>query len=247
MRILGSLICLALWFCPISPAWASWSPDYLIIGAQKSGTTTLNILLNQHPDVCGHMREVHFFDTNFEKGEKWYKRQLKAKRRDKHCLTGDKTPKYIYDRSVPEKVHQLYPDVKLILILRNPVDRAYSHYWFYVRNGKESLPVEEALFTYPTYLSRSRYAEQIKRWYAFFPKEQMLILDSNDLRHYPQETMQTVFSFLGLPEFTVTVLEPEKKSDYPPIDPELRKTLVEYFKPYNEELETLLDRKFNWN
>jgi hypothetical protein len=91
------------------------------------------------------------------------------------------------------------------------------------------------------------YAEQLVRWLEFFDREQLLVVEANDLRADPQNTMNEVFAFLGLDSFTMSTENGEKNSDYPPMDPEMRKTLLEYFKPYNADLEELLGQKFNWD
>ena len=247
----------------------------MIIGAQKAGTTALAHMLKQHPFVLGPTEkvdrsgEIHYFDDNFEKGEKWYKKHF-FKKPSSEYVNGDRSPYYLFHPLVARRVHENYPKVKLIIVLRNPVDRAYSHYWFNIALGQEPLSFEEALFAEPSrlegeearfkkdplyksnkhrffsYLARSRYVEQIKHWLKFFPKEQILFIEAAELRKRPRETLHKVFSFLGLPKFDVVVSDPEKNMHYPPMDNGLRKSLEEYFKPYNAELEELLECHFNW-
>ena len=251
------------------------SPDYLIIGAQKAGTTALHRFLNQHPLALGpnenvpRSGEIHYFDDNFDKGEAWYQACFFEKPTPDY-ITGDKSPYYLFHPLVAKRVYDLYPHIKLIIVLRNPIDRAYSHYWFNVRLGNEPLKSfekalsaeterlaneEEKFYRDPlyqstkhrffSYLARSRYVEQLKRWLAYFPLEQIHIVDAADLRDQPQETLNDVFAFLDLPPFDITPL-PDKHKDYPPMRPETRARLKAYFQPYNQALEALLNRKFSW-
>lgn len=124
------------------------APDFLIIGAQKGGTTSLYTYLCQHPRVVGASRiEVHFFDLAYDKGWWWYRSHFPVHvfRRGERIVTGEASPYYIFHPLVPERVRKDLPNVKLVAILRNPVDRAYSHYQHVRRNGREPLSFEEAI------------------------------------------------------------------------------------------------------
>jgi hypothetical protein len=246
-----------------------WSPDFLIIGAQKSGTSALYYYLQQHPLVVKKASETRFFDCNFSKGVGWYKAQYPERKSPKQ-LIGDKSPFYLFHPDVSQRVFSLYPKVKIIIILRNPVDRAYSHYWLTVRGGHETLSFEEALkaeyqrtkglkekvvhdlldsahtLRRYSYSQRGLYAEQIKPWLSLFPKEQILILSLNDLMANQKAVMEETFSFLGLEP--IWSLQPYVNDHpYPPMNPETRKELVEYFRGPNQQLEELLGKKFNWD
>ncbi|MBU0638918.1 MAG: sulfotransferase domain-containing protein, partial [Planctomycetes bacterium] len=129
-------------------------PDLLIIGAQKAGTTSLHRYLCRHPNVLGPWsKEVHYFDIQYDKGTTWYRTHfpswpykcLKDIRRGRRSLAFETSPYYLFHPCVPERVHKLLPNVKLIAILRDPVGRAYSHYHHELRLGYETLPLEEAL------------------------------------------------------------------------------------------------------
>lgn len=247
-----------------------WSPDFLIIGAQKSGTSTLYELVQTHPNIVKKKGETRFFDRNFEKGITWYQHQF-AERPSPHHLIGDKSPAYLFNPFVPARVKELYPHVKIIVILRNPVDRAYSHYWHEVRLHYEHLPFQRAIeeepkrlegtidqlangngnckeFYHFSYLSRGIYVEQINRWLKYFPEEQMLIITLDDLRNDPEKILKKILTFLQLPFMNMPILSENKKQKrYPPLDPKLRQHLIEFYQPYNHALEDLLDRKFNWD
>lgn len=246
-----------------------WQPDFIIIGAQKSGTTPLYFFIKQHPQVVYKKGEVHFFDLMFHKGTGWYRHRFDPRPTRDH-LIGDKSPYYMIHPLVPKRVHDLYPDVKIVAILRNPVDRAYSHYWHNVRHGRETLPFEEAIKTeqqrlrgekwkiihdllhkgenyrHFSYLKRGIYVEQLKRWMKFFPREQIFIISSSDLRTQPDVVMNDLFAFLGVPGQTLPKYK-NRSHKYEPMAPHIRQQLVEYFKPYNKRLEELLGRKFNWD
>ena len=121
-------------------------PDFLIIGAQKCGTTSLYDYLVQHPQVlAARYKELHFFDYNFQKGEAWYRRRLPSKAQMRaaqktvgtRVITGEASPCYMVFPQTPERVFRFVPNVKLIVLLRNPVDRAYSQYQMN-RNKKET-------------------------------------------------------------------------------------------------------------
>lgn len=197
--------------------------DFLIIGAQKCGTTSLYHYLTQHPQIVSATRkEVHFFDLNYSLGLEWYKTQL-GQGDCPDCLYGEASPYYIFHPQVPQRVYQLFPQVKLIVLLRNPVDRAISHYYHeFNRLKAENLSLEEAIACEPerlkgelekldadpnyysynhqhyTYLSRGLYLEQLHRWMKLFPKEQFLILSSEEFWENPDRALTDVFEFLHL-------------------------------------------------
>ncbi|HIK32301.1 MAG TPA: sulfotransferase domain-containing protein [Oscillatoriales cyanobacterium M59_W2019_021] len=197
--------------------------DFLIIGAQKCGTTSLYHYLTQHPQVVSaNQKEVHFFDLNYSLGLEWYKRQL-GQGDCPNCLYGEASPYYIFHPRVPQRVYQHFPQVKLIVLLRNPVERAISHYYHEFNRLKvETLSLEEAIAREPerlkgelekldadpnyysynhqhyTYLSRGLYLEQLQRWMKLFPKEQFLILSSEEFWTNPDRTLAEVLNFLQL-------------------------------------------------
>lgn len=249
--------------------YAKSDPDYMLIGAQKAGTTALFDFINQHTMTVNKLAEVHYFDGKFGEGIEWYRTQFPNKPTPYH-ICGDKSPSYLLLPQVPARVFSLYPDMKFLVVLRNPVDRAYSQYWMNRRLGIESRSFEKALeeeaglmvkeekailknpnhkariYRQNSYLTRGRYAEQLERWFAYFPPERFLVVNASDLRKFPQDTMNEVFDFLGLSSFTLDLSSKDKHSDYPPMNPKTKQALKEYFKPYNEELEVLLGRKFGW-
>lgn len=164
-------------------------PNFLGIGVQKAGTTLLYQLLKQHPQIyLPDSKELHFFDRDeeYQKGVSWYQNNYFGGA-ENYPWIGEITPSYIFFESAPERIFKtLGPNIKLIIILRNPVDRAYSHYWMQYKRGIETFPFIEALLmelarirqgyfgkTRFSYLTRGFYTEQIKRYLNYFPLENM--------------------------------------------------------------------------
>ncbi|HEC92398.1 MAG TPA: hypothetical protein ENI51_05310 [Candidatus Atribacteria bacterium] len=183
-------------------------PNFVIPGAQKSGTTALRIYLAQHPEIYMASKEIHFFnrEENYKKGIEWYEKFFDGWNGEK--AIGEKTPEYMYNENVPERICKILPDVKLIFVLRNPVDRAYSHYWHNVRMGQEFLSFEEALqreeesIKNPeykniySYKDKGKYILQIKRFARYFSKSQMLFVLAEDLKENREETLKKILEFL---------------------------------------------------
>jgi Sulfotransferase domain len=226
-------------------------PDFLIIGARKCGTTFLYDLLTRHPYVePAAKKELHYFDILFEEeGLEWYRRCFPAPRwKDgRRIITGEATP-YLDDSDgthlVPERVARVLPRARLIALLRNPVERAYSDYQQARRKGREPLTFEEAIEAEQTrtrvhrrYLSRSTYVHHLLQWSKYFGGEQMLVLKSEDFFERTQGTLERVLDFLDLPNWGPEALENRNKGKYEPeMDPATRQRLEEYFEPHNERL-----------
>jgi hypothetical protein len=254
-------------------------PDFVIIGERKCGTTFLYHLLGQHPLVePAASKELHFFDALFEhESVEWYRQCFPAPRWEsgRRTITGEGTP-YMSHLLAPERMAKVVPEARLIALLRNPVDRAFSDYQQVVRKGRETRTFEEAIGAVEKgwssarggevperahsgrrgYLSRSIYAEHLLRWSEYFPREQMLVLKSEDFFDNPRETLETVFSFLGLPEWELQALQTRKerkKRDKRNVggyeggmDPETRRRLEEFFQPHNQRLYDYLGVDFGW-
>ena len=198
-------------------------PDFLGLGVQKGGTTSLHCLLEHHPEVfLPPVKEVHFFSLNFAAGEAWYHSQFAGARPGQRC--GEITPYYLFHPQVASRVQALLPQAKLIVLLRDPVERALSQYFHSRRHGFEPLELEAALDAEPqrllnaeaalqaadgrhrshqehSYLSRSRYEQQIPQWLAAFPAAQLLVLRSEDLFEQPAVVWERLLQFLGLSSF----------------------------------------------
>ena len=264
-------------------------PDFIVFGAAKSGTTSLYGLLAEHPCVepCvtrdaqfGNTKEVRFFDYNWYRGRDWYRSHFPLERSRRkfeaeHArpfLTGEGSPTYISNLWAPTRVRKLLPNVKLIAVLRNPVDRAYSHFQYSRRAGLEECESfveavaceEDRLrpewarmaadprynswnFAAWSYLARSRYDEQLERWLALFPREQFLFLKAEDLFARPQPAIDATFEFLGLPPHpSKGVGQLNVSPEYETMPHATRERLAEYFRPHNERLYEQVGIDFGW-
>jgi len=187
-------------------------------------------------------------------------------------ITGEATPYYMFHPRVPSMVAEHLRDVKLLVVLRNPADRAYSHYQMTKRRHweHEQLSFEEAidaegqrlegeeekLAADPNYMSmahrrfsylaRGIYVNQLMRWAKFFPREQILVLESRELLTRPAVALGRVYEFLGLPEHDLEAPKLRNAGSYKPVNPETRQRLVEYFAPHNRRLYDYLGVDFGW-
>tara|TARA_B110000495_G_scaffold101572_1_gene87741 strand:- start:178 stop:981 length:804 start_codon:yes stop_codon:yes gene_type:complete len=245
-------------------------PNLIVIGVVRSGTTSLYHYLGQHPSIIkSAYDELGYFDSNFDLGLNWYRslfptifEKKKIEQKSGKFMTYDVTPFYIYNEKAPKRIQNILPNSKLILILRNPIDRAYSNYFLTAQDKKfEDIIIEEekALetidrnneeeyykFVHTSLLSRGFYAEQLKKWFKIFPRNQILIIKSEDFATKTNEIMNEVFSFLELDNFNIPDNSKKNKIDYKPMKDETRKYLIKYFRPYNEKLYSMLDRNFDW-
>jgi hypothetical protein len=265
-------------------------PDFLIIGGERCGTSSLYYYLTDQPQiVSASTKETHFFDENFAKGLSWYRAQFPSslwkqytqKMLKQDLITGEGTPYYMLYPHAPRRTFEIVPQVKLIALLRNPVDRAYSKYWIELMAGLEKLSFEEAIkteeerlagerekmlenenyyshsFRHFSYLTRGIYIDQLQNWMQYFPREQMLILRSEDLYSDPAAVLKQTLEFLGVQHGDLNKAyknyrRPSKrgyrKKVVPPkLDPKIREYLVQYFKPYNARLYDYLGINFDWD
>ncbi len=173
--------------------------DFIGIGAQKSGTSWAYTCLYEHPQICAPIKEIHFFSRpRFEKGKAWYESHFNKCEQGK--LRGEFSTSYLYSVEAAERIHDYYPNAKVIAILRNPIDRAYSQYRNAIKAGeiKETETFESYYGHEESVLAQGRYAEQLKRYYALFPKEQILVLIYEDIRKDPVAFMRRIYEFLGI-------------------------------------------------
>lgn len=247
-------------------------PDFLIIGTQKGGTTSLYNYLIQHPQILpAAQKEIHFFDLNFERGLDWYESQFPQDVKGQNRVTGEASPYYLFHPLVPPRVKRLFPEVKLIVMLRNPVMRAWSHYNHEVRWGFEKLSFQEAIageserlagevskmlldetyYSYNhqhyTYLSRGIYADQLQQWGDIFPRDRFLILQSEVFYTNPAETLAQTFEFLELSPVEIEDYPKYNAGDYQQMPEALQTDLTHYFSPHNQRLYQYLGVNFNWD
>jgi hypothetical protein len=187
-------------------------PTFLVIGAQKSATTSVIHYLGGHPDVFALRDEVHFFDRNYDRGIDWY-RHLFAGGEEARAV-GESTPEYMYLEEVPARLAQHVPTARLVAILRNPVDRAYSQYWHNRTRGAEPLGFEDALRAEEerlaggdpvsrsrySYVDRGRYLQQLQRVCEHFPGDLVRVELFEDLQRDRPGVVRSLFRFLGLEE-----------------------------------------------
>ncbi len=190
-------------------------PNFLGVGAPKAGTTTLFVLLKDHPDVfIPEEKEADFFsrDRRFAKGLSWYEKKYFSGWKGERAV-GEISPVYMDVEAVPERIYRsLGPQVKLLFMLRNPVDRAYSHYWKSVRGLCETESFERALeleeervkklgfygFRNFGYVRRGFYDIYIKRYLKFFKMENMHIMLLEDFIRDPEKFLEELYGFLGV-------------------------------------------------
>jgi hypothetical protein len=245
-------------------------PEFLIIGAQKAGTTSLHTYLCAHPQIAPPTaKEVHYFDLRYRLGGAWYRAHFPV--RDPSQLSGESSPYYLYHPLVPSRVAQDLSDCKFIVLLRNPVDRAISHYHHAVAYGREPLPLREALEAEParlageeekiladpryrsdahqnySYVARGRYIEQVKRWLGHLGRDRFLFLSAEELFVDPGRIIAESQAFLGLDTIPPEDLKPRNARSYMRVADETRDWLAATFSADNRALYELLGRDFGWD
>ena len=246
------------------------SPDFLIVGAQKAGSTSLYDYMVQHPQIgSARIKEIHFFSRFYTKGFNWYKSNFPLGIEKK--ITGEATPYYLYHPLSAERIHFHLPNIKLIVVLREPVSRALSHYQHARKHGFENKPIMEALkcdlakyeeykkrivegenvFEYQekSYVTRGYYQQQLDRYYDLFDEKNILILQSTDLFSNSSETTKQAFEFLQLDAtFTPNDLSVKNKGDVSLLDQrsrdEAKEWLEEHYQPFNKLLLEKYDIQF---
>ncbi len=255
-------------------------PHFIIIGAQKCGTTSLYEYLIKHPSIYpAAVKEVGFFDRYYNKGIKWYRTQFPSFFRkyyvkwvlNKDFITGEASTGYILNPHSLRRIKRIIPQANLILLLRNPVDRAYSHYKHTVRIGREPLSFEEAIekeeerigealkqtrtnehyynfdIALYAYLHTGIYIDQIEVLLELFPKKQILILKSEDFNKDPSVIYKKVLHFLDVPISELTDSAKHNKGESIAMEDGTRKKLVDYFKPYNQRLYNYIGIDYGWD
>jgi hypothetical protein len=246
------------------------APDFFIIGTQKAGTTSLFHYLKQHPEILmpkhkeSHYYDLHYDNISFEKYMKYYPKRAKG------ILSGEATPRYLYHPLVARRVYNDFPNSKLIVLLRNPIDRAYSQYNMSKKNRNisasfESIIRDEEHFSLNNswqqavidekklgvnryvYLSRGYYFEQLKVWLKYFPLKQFLILFSEDLYANKLKELNKVALFLGIDSFDNGLKDLNmRKGEYADMKLRTRKWLYDFYKPLNKKLFEQLKLKEKW-
>ena len=254
--------------------------DFLIIGEMKAGTSSLYRYLIQHPKIIPPIRKEigRFFyakNYNVKKGEPWYRAHFPSQKiRERGCITGEATPNNFFHPLAARRIANFIPNVKLILLLRNPIDRAYSHYHHNLRMCfNEPLSFEDAIkkenerlkgakdeilrdgggwgtkkhYRGKSYLARGFYVNSLKVWFDFFPRAQFLILSSKDFSKTPVKVIKRVTKFLDLPEWEPKIKKKYNIGRYPRMNHFTREKLKKFFEPYNKQLNDMLGIDFGWD
>ena len=253
------------------------SPDFLIIGVMKCGTTALYDYTIQHPQIL----PAAFKETGAlhqlvkESGEsgisgdliEYYFSLFPPRPENSSFLTGEASIGYFSNLNTGEIIQENFPNTKLLLIFRDPVKRAISDYQMSVRNGSERRTFEQIMNSdldeleqvqdleqiyekarKKQYLRLGLYAYPLEQWMNLFPREQFLILSSEELSQDPRRVMGEVFQFLDLPESQQIQYQPKNKGSYSSnLDDKLITRLYAFYRPHNQRLEQFINRKFSWN
>jgi hypothetical protein len=255
-------------------------PDFLIIGGQRCGTTSMFHYLEQHPSIASaYRKEVGYFCTHYHKGEGWYRAHFPTERaraaasraQGTPLVVGEATPYYLFHPAAPARAAATVPDAKLVVLLRNPVDRAFSGYQLQRAIGTETLPFEQAIAREPerlageeqrlladpayrsvshrhhSYLARGRYAEQLERWFAHYPRDRFLVMTSEQFFADPAASVRRTSEFLGLPERPLPAFANRTRGGTGErMRPETRELLQAEFEQPNRRLEELLGIECGW-
>lgn len=230
------------------------APTYFVVGVKRSGTTSLDEYVVDHPLVLRGLVEKgsRYYDVNYDKGPAWFRTHLplvsdvdrQERRLGARPIFGESSPYYCFHPDAPARIAADVPDARLLLLLRDPVQRAWSHYRYEVARGFETLEADEALaqeeqrladpdprarayaHRHFSYAGRSRYAEQLRRLHTHFSPEQVLVLRSETLFERPTETMDRVFDHLGLPPHRQTEHRAHKALQAQPVPESFRALLT---------------------
>ncbi len=264
-------------------------PDYLIIGTHRGGTTSLHRYLHQHPCVAPNyprlqnVKGVRYFDQNIFMGIDWYRSHFptvayRSYLRHRHggpVLSGEASPYYLFHPAAAERAAKAVPGAKIIALLRDPIERASSHWKRERRDGTEPLEsFEEAIAAEPerlageverilsddryysyahenfSYISQGLYLESLRRWLEHYPREQVHIEVSERFFEDPQAGYDRVLRFLGLPPFSLPDVKPWNVTGQRTgqrLGPETRRQLTARTSPHNRRLEKYLGIKLGWD
>ena len=259
-------------------------PGFIVIGAKRGGTTSLYNYLLEHPSIQPlfpgrrRIKGVHYYDSDYARGLRWYRSHFPLTAVGRHiarpgvspAIAGEASPYYLFHPLAATRLAADYPNVPLIVLLRDPVERAYSHYKERVSNAGETLSFADALAAEPdrlngeteriiaepgyrsvehenhSYVAQGRYLDMLPRWFSLFPREQFHIVFSEDFYADPQRTVNGVWSFLGLSPATLHSRKRHNFQPAPGIAPQTRQWLEEEFAGHNGDLEQLLGRHVPW-
>lgn len=265
-------------------ARATWEqrvlPRLVLAGVQRSGTTALFEALYRLPNVERPRRGKgsHYFSYNFHRGWEWYQSQFPteawarsvAARTDRPLFCFDACPYYLFHPFAVERMAQALPDIKVMVMLRDPVRRAESHYHHSVSHGHEDLPFVAALAAeeermagevermerdwsywshhheHHSYLSKGLYADQLERLFTHYQRDQVMVVQSEEFYRNSDRILGDVTAWLGLDEVSLDRRDDRNGHEYRAMDHEMRERLIELYREPNERLYQLLGRRFDW-
>lgn len=199
----------------------AWAPSFVGIGAEKSATTWVWSKLDQHPAIeMSQPKELNYFNENFERGPAWYQKHFAN---SENCLQGEISPWYMDHAETAQRMASAYPDIRLLVMLRNPFDRAMSHLMHDAQNeygGIADLTAEQLqrlAVRDEKYVRRSSYADSLERFFEHFDRDQIGVYFYDDVKDRPRQLIQEIYSFLQVdtefvPEDLATPLN--KSQDY---------------------------------
>jgi hypothetical protein len=260
-------------------------PDFLLIGTHRGGTKSLHTYLDRHPCVAPkfprvqQLKGVRYFDEHYRHGARWYRSHFPTaayrsglrRARGEPVLAGEASSYYLFHPAAAQRAAGLVPDAKILVLLRDPVERAHSHYKQLRRDGLEPLDTfEAALAAEPerlageeerilnderyysrahehfSYISQGLYADALARWLQHYPREQVYVMASESFMREPQLTYDGVLRFLGLPPFRLPDTTPLNGGPSATMAERTRRELAERVAPHNRRLEELLGMRFDW-
>jgi hypothetical protein len=246
------------------------APDFVIVGTQRGGTTSLYAYLSAHPQVApAAMKETHYLTDRFVRGLDWYL-SLFPPALPPGAITGEATPYALFHPLAAARLRSVAPAARVIMLLRNPIDRAYSHFAMERARGDEGLDFAAALDAEPSrlggeedrlvadpayvsrahkhysYVARGEYWRQLQRWREAVPPDQLLVLRSEDLYRRPAAIFARVATFLGIDASVDVPFTAHNRSEAPPVDPAQRRQLAAHFAPHNARLGSHLDWEPDW-
>jgi len=248
-------------------------PDFLLVGAKRCGSTSLYTYLLQHPDVATLFpaaegrKGTHYLDRHSERSTAWYRSHFPLRRRGRLC--GEASTYYFAHPAAAQEAAALVPSAKIIVLLREPADRAFSQYRDEVKNGNEQLSFADALAAedhrlapelermrrdrhyysfvheHLAYTGWGRYVDHLERWLGAYGHDQLLVLRSEDMFSTPETVYRRCTDFLGLEPFT-PAFRRHNAAPEAPTDAQALTGLREYYAPYNARLAALLPSAPSW-
>jgi len=251
-------------FVDFEPDVLAWKneviPRFIIIATWKGGTTSMCNIFSKHPLICKASGEPPYFvrHSEFRKMSfsMWQKQTFRHCRQTKYVVM--KSAGMLSGRYCAPRLKSVLPNAKIVVLLRNPVDRVYSHWFMEFCKGRTTLSFERFIKRHKRILDAGLYAHSLKRWFQFFSEEQFLIIRSEDFWKQPRDTLLKVQEFANIPVHNFSDSEVTRvygsspRCDRllgarPQMNPSIRRQLFKYFAPHNRRLETLLQKPFYWS